>query len=524
MNWLPVAGIIMAAVTARAWLLFGTQYMPGVNGAYYLVQARSLIERGVLGIPDMPLTFYLHAALAWLLAKASGMAQADAIVRTVKLCDAVLPPLVALPVFMLVRCWAQARGQGAAVPLAAAALSCFAWPWFRMAGELQKNSLALVWLAALAMMLHGWVAAPTPKRGSAVLACLLLLGLTHIGVLGAAMVMLAAIVMLLAFAARQGGCVRWRHLLPWMVAGTVFLGLAVALVLWKFDPVRIQRLLTAFTSPAKFSADGMQMPIPPGGGMNALRWLPAIGFAVVVVPGLVVAWRRRRNLSAADVALVAGAAITVLAMTGPWFSMDKALRFYLIALLPAIMVAAFAVVHITAAWLRWCVIGAAMLIGIGSSVPMLRRSGSAILSDAAMLELQSLDLHISQPDHSLVCARHGLEWWTAWFLHTRIAQASALKPEDWQRYDSVYFLEIKSGLQMPPAPGGGGPPGFGPRGCPPGPSLPTAMPPPPVTGANPLMSASIPPDAAVLHDGACLKFARIAIPPDDMMPSGMKPQ
>ena len=323
--------------------------MPGVNGAYYLVQARSLIEHGVLGIPDMPLTFHIHAMLAWLLAKSSGLAQSDAIVWTVKLCDAVLPPLVALPVFVLVRRWAKARRQGDAVPLAAAALSCLAGPWFRMAGELQKNSLALVWLAALAMTLHCWLSAPTPRRGMAVLACLLLLGLTHIGVLGAAVVLLASV--LLAFTALQGGCGCGRHRLPWMAAGIVLLGLAMALVLWKFDPARIHRLIIALTNPAKFSADGMQMPMPPDGGMHLLRWLPSIGFAVAVVPGLVVAWHRRANLPAADVALVAGATITVLAMTGPWFSMDKAIRFYLIALLPAIVAAAFAVLHITSAWL-----------------------------------------------------------------------------------------------------------------------------------------------------------------------------
>jgi hypothetical protein len=496
--------IIVVAMAARAWLLFGTHYMPGVNGAYYLVQARSLIERGVLGIPDMPLTFHLHAALAWLLAKVSGMAQADAIVWVVKLCDAALPPLVAWPVFVLVRRWAKARGQGDAVPLAAAALSCLASPWFGMVGELQKNSLALVWLAALAMTLHGWIDAPTRKRGVAVLTCLLLLGLTHIGVLGAAVVMLAAVI--LVFMPRQDFA-RWRHVLPWLAAGAVLLVLAAALVLWKFDPARIHRLITALTNPAKFSSDGMQM--PPGGGMNALRWLPSIGFAVAVVPALVVAWRRRGNLPAADVALVAGAAITVLAMTGPWFSMDVAMRFNLIALLPAMVVGAFAVLHIASAWLRWCVLGAALLIGIGTTLPTLRRGGSAILSDAAMTELQSLAKHISQPDRTLVCTQHGAEWWTAWFLRTRIAQATALKPEDWQRYDAVFFLEIKSGLQMPLIAGGGRPPGFGP----PGSGSPNSMP-PPHRGVGPMMSAPIPPNAEVLHDGECLKFALVASPPD----------
>lgn len=150
----PLAWIIGTAIVARAWLLFRSPYVPGVNGAYYLVQTRALLERGGLGIPDLPLTFYVHAAVAWTLAQLFHMASTDAIVWAVKWSDAILPPLVAWPVFVLVRRWAQDCGQGDAVPLAAAALSCIAVPWFAIVGELQKNSLALVWLALLMMTLH----------------------------------------------------------------------------------------------------------------------------------------------------------------------------------------------------------------------------------------------------------------------------------------------------------------------------------------------------------------------------------
>ncbi len=507
---LPVLGITVVAAAARAWLLFDTPYMPGVNGAYYLVQARSLLERGALGIPDMPLVFYLHAALAWGIAGISGMAQADAIVWSVKLCDAVLPPLVAWPVFGLVRQWAAVRGRGDAVPLAAAALACFAWPWFRMVGELQKNSLALVWFAALALLLHRWLGAPTPRRGAAVLGCLLLLGLTHVGVLGAAVVLLASTTLVFTSVKGVAG---WRQVLPGMGAAGLLVVLVGTLVLWKFDPARIHRLITAFTNPAAFSAEGKQMPVPPGGGMDVLRWLPALAFAVAVVPGLCVVWRRRKGQPAADVALVAGAALTVLALTGPWWSTDKAVRFDLIAFVPAVMVLAFALLHLTSGWLRGGIVGAVLVGAIGSATPMLERGGSAILSRAAMMELQSLATHVQRPERALICASHGVEWWTAWWLHTRIAQASALKADDWQRYDAVLFLEIKSGLQAPPGPGGGRPPGPGrAETSGPGQRLPKALPPPASMGAAPSMSAPVPPGAEMLHDGPCITLVRIGVP------------
>jgi hypothetical protein len=84
--------LVAAAIAARAWLLFSTPLVPGMNGAYYLVQARSLLEHGRLGIPDLPLTFWLHASLARLLQLVSGMHQDAAIVWAVKLADATLPP------------------------------------------------------------------------------------------------------------------------------------------------------------------------------------------------------------------------------------------------------------------------------------------------------------------------------------------------------------------------------------------------------------------------------------------------
>ena len=497
--------VIGAAVVARSWLLFGTQYLPGVNGGYYLVQARTLMERGGLGFPDLPLIFHVHAALAWVLAKVGGVAQADAIVCTVKLCDALLPPLVAWPVFVLVRRWAAARGQGDGVPLAAAALACFAWPWFRMVGDLQKNSLALVWLAALAVALQGWLGAPTPKRAMAVLLCLLLLSLTHVGVLGAALIML--VVMIVVFMLRQEP-LRRHQILPWLAIAALLLVVAGAFVLWQFDPARIRRLITAFTNPAKFSVDGRQMPAPPTGGVSSMDWLPFIGFAASVVPGLVIAWRRRKELPTVDFALVVGWAITVLAMTGPWFGMDKAVRFYLISLLPAIVVGAFFVLHITLAWLRWGVFGLVLLIGVGSTWPILRPGGSAILSDAAMVELQGLAPLITHPDRTLICAQHGVEWWTAWLLHTRITQASALNPDDWQRYASIYFLEIKSGLQMPFTPGQRPPPGIARRASGPGAPVPQLHP-----REEAMRFGRIPPQAEIIYDGPCLRLARIAKPP-----------
>jgi len=80
--------------------------------------------------------------------------------------------------------------------------------------------------------------------------------------------------------------------------------------------------------------------------------------------------------------------------------------------------------------------------------------------------------------------------------------------------DAVLLLDIKSGLQTLHGPGGERPPARGrAESSGPGQSLPNTLPPPPTTGANPSMSAPVPPDAEVLHDGPCITLVRIAWPP-----------
>ena len=78
--------VIGAAVALRGWIYLRSPFSPGMNGAYYLVQARSILEKGALGIPDMPLTFTLHAAFAWVV-QLFGTEQAGAISFSVKLLD-----------------------------------------------------------------------------------------------------------------------------------------------------------------------------------------------------------------------------------------------------------------------------------------------------------------------------------------------------------------------------------------------------------------------------------------------------
>jgi len=558
------------AVAARGWLLFSTALVPGMNGGYYLIQARALLTAGALGIPDLPLTFALQAALAKVIEWLTGHDLEPSIVLAVKFTDAVLPPLAALPVFLLGRAWSGRIGRGAWLSVAAAVVVALGAPALSMVGDFQKNSLGLVWLAGLIYALFAWKRHRTAGCGFAVLALLGLTGLTHIAVFGSALLLTAAV-----FAAgvvlprSEAGGARVRVAWPLVAAGLGVAALAAGLVLWKFDPARIHRLAGAFSNPASFlrgkgppmrpptggpatgfpkggpppfgdpmlgplpGDDPMGGPPPPFGGfmggpmrgpgpmpMMFPRWMPAAAFGGVALCALVLAWWKRRVLPPAESVIGIGCAATTLLLAGPWVQGDVAGRFYLNAMIPATVAGLFVLFHVPSVWARLLLGSVIVLPAVGLAIPLVARGGHPIISEAAFRELQTLASRVPHPERTLVVTRHGVEWWTAWTLHTRVAQAKAVRADDWQKYGEVLFLQSKErgpgfgppgrGLGRGPRPPGGfrdGPPpdfppfGKGPRGFPGRGSPP------------PMMDAEIPDDAEILHDGRFFKLAKVSKPP-----------
>ena len=506
--------ILATGACARGWIVFSAEQMPGVNGAYGLVQTRSLLEKGTLGLPDFPLMFALQAGVAWLLQRIVGLGINDSVALAVRLCVTLLPPLAAVPVFFLGRTWSARVGRPrSSLPLAAAAMVSFGGPAMGMTGNIDKNALALVWLSGLLWTLHACMERPSRGALAAMELCLVLLGLTHVGVFGAAMVITACVC---AVYVARPGAPPLTTTLPAVAASMVIVGAAESLIFRRFDPARIERLARALTDPGAFlwrqpvlppSTSDLLPPVPDG----LPFMLIAVAIAHFAVLGVLVACvlrlvrTRRDELTDADIALVSGSAMATAVLTGPWVVHgDAALRLELIAVLPAIVVAMFALTYTERRILRRALTLLVCLAVIGPGVPYTAVAWRP-LSSGAYEEMKSLSADIRRPARTLIVAEHGIEWNAAWVLHTHVAQTSALSPDDWQRYDDVLFLVSKD----EPAPFG--PPGFGPpgshgRGHEPGPGG--------RLGPHPPMRrpVRIPDDAVILHDGQHLTLARVNAP------------
>lgn len=454
-----LVALVLAVAAVRATILFSSPLVPGMNGAYYLVQARSVLAHGTLGIPDLPLTFYLQAALAWVLRALTGQPLEPSIVLAVKLADALLPALVVVPVAWLVRRWAALSRAPAWIALAAGATAALNGPVLGMVGDFQKNSLGLVWLAALLYAIQLWMEAPSPRRAVAVIGFWGLIGLTHIAVFGASLLMGA-----LAFLFyRAHHRFQWRTAAPLLLAALGVTVLAAGLVLWKFDSQRIGKLAGALAHPAHYlTGDAMGGGGPGGGGPGSPGGTGAfLFFFAAALSAFGAGWRHRRCFAHGEWCVPVACALGVVVLTGPWVQGDKTDRFALLAIGPAVLAAAFALVRLNRPWLRAGLAAALTLAMAASGWTALGRGGRGQVDEAGVRELRALAPRIANPGKTLVVARHGLEWWAAWTLHTHIAQPSALTEADWQTYEAVYFLKSNGG-QRGGGPGGpGGPPPMG---------------------------------------------------------------
>ena len=250
--------------------------------------------------------------------------------------------------------------------------------------------------------------------------------------------------------------------------------------------------------------------------MGNLNLLPGTVLLAIAFGALTMVWFRRQKLSVGDIAVVTGCALGLIVLGGPWVTGDKVIRFMLIAVVPATAITAFALAQLPLPKLRNTMMAFIAYAIVGAGIPHVIQGGQPVITLAAADELRSLTGEFSAPKKTLIVARHGLEWWTSWFLHTHIAHADALKDSDWQDYQQIFFLRQKAGMQMPfgPRPGNrqfpqdrsgrgfaGGPPNqgnFPPPGGPP--------------GGGAMAEPMIPPDAEVTQDGEYFILALVRSP------------
>lgn len=473
--------VLASAIAVRASIDFAGPLVPKANGAYYLVQVRLLLEHGRLAFPDLPLVFVIEALAARCIA-AFGVASDRAITLSVKLVDTILPALAVVPAVLL-----SARPRALTPAIAVAFWAVLSASPIAMTGDFQKNAVGMLWFLCLAASLRVALTGSARRGVAAAATFLLLAALTHVGAFGVCLAFAAAAGLAsIALAAPD----RRRRLAAVAGAGAVLV-LAIAALYLAIDPQRLARFaslpLSLFRRPYLIALLGGRVQSPPSALVDLLL-VNAISLAALIL--LV---RRRRETPASSKPIVIAALATSLFLGSPLIGAEWAERFHLMAYAPATVLLAF-LLSTTRKPSRGLglagIVAAAALLG---SLPSVARLREPAIPAESYPELESLRLLLPSPARTLLIARHGLEWWAAWALRTKVSQEFDVEPSVWSEYDSVCLLRFVGDPRAPPDQ--------------------RVRAPSPPRGPVPFPEVRVPEDAVMLHRGRFFELSRAKTPP-----------
>jgi hypothetical protein len=298
--WAPVAAVAAAVVALAAWsaqqrweLLAVSPFPLGVDGYFYPIELRSLLDRGQLAYPASPLAFYLMAPFAALTDPITGA----------KLAAAILGAAIAGPAYAVGARLGGSRGAG----LVAAALATTSVGSSYLTIEFVKNGIGLtVALTALWLALRA-ADRPTRLRIAAAIAGLVAAYATH--KMAAAIVLVVAVPAALAAAAARGA-LRGRRLLIAIGALTGAaigaLGLGAAFPQRFLSTADAQLLRGLVSSTPRWTAPALVFP----GGELAVGHDALLGLIVALSAATALVLRTRRARAAATDPRPAAAAAT----------------------------------------------------------------------------------------------------------------------------------------------------------------------------------------------------------------------
>lgn len=451
-----LVAVVALAVLVRATIDFSTPLMPKVNGAYYLVQARSFAEMGRLAFNAFPLVFWLSGALAKTLHIIFGGELSDSVILACKLVDSILPAFACVPIYLLAREWTMKKSSSLWLSAAPALFCVVYYPALVMTSDFQKNAVGMVWFAFVIYFMYQALDEPRPGRLLTVGVFLFLGSITHVGAFGAMFGYSLAAFGVLLFMRRPS----FRRVLLLLCGAIVLYVVVLGLSHFAAVPRKLEMVLSLIIHPHQLFDNsivvnvfsGKRVPADPLGLLNIV-----LIDSIAVISGWLVL-RKRREISPAQSVTVIAAIITCFVLASPLTNWEfGAGRLFLMGYLPASVLVAF-LIQYSSRRQRAALTTVVLLVTVGSAIVVFVPVTMTSIPEESLAELYQLRRYIPAPEKTLVIARHGLEWWAAWALRTHVSQEHNISRQMWNRYDTVLFLRQVADFAPFGPMGFGGPP------------------------------------------------------------------
>lgn len=417
--------VFFIAVAISLLVNFKYDLIPGMNGGYYPLQVRSIFTNGYLGFSDMPLYFYFNAFVAKVI---SFFVKADinsVIIFVLKTVDSVFLLLLLIPLYGLSKKIEKRRipfYQAIAISLFAV---CSASPLIFTSG-LQKNGFVIPFLFAFILFAIRFLY--DQRKLNLFLAFLFFafVGLSHFGAFS-----LAAILLISGLLVYKGK----KALVPILII-VIFTLTLIAV----FDISRAYRLLGIFS-------EIFNPPLITQGNFVPLDFFNYfLSFALIGIGVFYLIKSKKYEISSNDLIVLKTLIISIIILSFPFLNIEYARRLTLMLFIPqSIMLLVLFKIGATPIKISLTVIIALLILILS---PPTIEFNKPVITQEAYDDLFYLKDQINNPDNTLIVARHGLEWWVAWTIQTKIVQDKAIDQTIFDKYNTIIVLNQKKGMNQ----------------------------------------------------------------------------
>jgi hypothetical protein len=415
--------ITLTAIFLRLYISFSHELILGVDGGYYPLQVRNILNTGFLSYKDVPLYFYFCAAIVKVISFLGFTVTNEMIVTVIKIIDSMALPLLAIPLYKMVTRKSSDISFPATLAILSFAILSFT-PLFIL-GDLQKNAFAIPMVFVFISLIEEYLISPDRRKLVGVVLSLVLIALTHFGVFAFCLVFLIVILFIIY---------RKKALIPSLIA--IFIGFGMIAL---FDFNRAFRLITfwkvIFERPAIF-----QGPLP-------LPILVNVLFSWLLVGLGIFQFRKFRNkLDKASAYMLVTLIVMLAIFAFPLYDQQYFQRFNVLLFIPQLLL----ILHLIRLNQKFAVPFTISLVLLTTlSIFMyFSEEKRPCIDDLAFQDLQNINKYLPEnKENSIVIASHGLEFWTAWALNVKVGQDRATEKIGLDKYRNVIFLRQKGGLR-----------------------------------------------------------------------------
>ncbi|WP_243347397.1 hypothetical protein [Parabacteroides sp. FAFU027] len=439
-DYLALGLMFLASVILRGLSNFSSELPCGIDGMYYPLQVRHFMETGALGFQDMPLTFWIEALAAKIILICTTLSADESVILACKLTNVILPSLIVVPVFYLIRSLIENRSFSFFI-LVLLAFSVLNPTILVLLGvDFHKNAFGILFLYSTLYFFRSYLI--NSKVYFLMLSALfaLMTVLTHFGCFSALLIFFILLIMVFAIdymrnLTKTGRIQRESRTVLWV---TGLIVVALPLLVFYFDTQRFEHMSNVLGNFLLSLKNSVLVVLVKG---EPFLSGPRLAFFVILnilsILSVVVYFRIRKCLTKNERKILLVIVLWYICLTSPLLPRDIYERLLFIALVPLSIILIYALYHLprkTA--MTTAVVFSLFILLTVATLP----KRYPVLSVQQLNELSDLSRFIKHPAKTIIITQHGLEWWTAWTLRTKVGLPSGLKQTEIPNYADVFFL------------------------------------------------------------------------------------